>query len=651
MPSAALPIPDDDAYVEYASVTGTGPLAVPFPLPPNYAGALHVSVNNVELAGSAFAFTPDSATLSGYPTGTVTLAAATAAANVKIWRDTPMTRTSDYAQGPFDVGAFNAEVTRLLMQIQDNRLRVERSETTGSLQSRTVTPTGATKSRTLADHFQDIINVEDFTGADPSGATDSYAAINAALNSGVKHVLMRGTFLTSQTIVVPKGVALDASGSIIKPSANVDVLRLHGGGMVVGRPIIDVTAQVGWSAAAVLFDGASEASAATLFRMYEPTICQAAVRGKTTGTGNGNGAFFKTFDNGVANQWLMGVWLDIIGQGFDKALYMLKDGADIARTFVNANMINMAWGAPYQLLVMESGHVANYGVDYNFIKGWGQSRGSSEQNAVAMVVEGQGNKIELTPFDWVGGGGGTTKGLTISAGSRNNDIRTNVIASLVDNQSTEKTNWLRNPLANAYGEVYGPAGLPGVKVAAPATRSASGDPGEFAADSSFAYFCDSANSWKWLPAVNWQVLARSFAAVSVTGTTTETTLATIAVPANAMGPNGVLRVTTYWSHTNNANTKTLRTKFGGATLVSPAPTASSTSRHLIEVANRNATNSQIVPPNALATSSAFGASGTAFSTFAIDTTAAQNITLTGQLANAADTITLEGYLVELSYGA
>ncbi len=156
MASAALPIPDDDAYVEYASVTGTGPLAVPFPLPISVTGAVHVSVNNVELAATAFSFTPDSGTLSGYPTGTVTLVASVTAANVKIWRDTPMTRTLDYSQGPFDIGAFNAEVSRLVMEVQDNRLRIERSETTGSLQSRTVTPTGGTVSRTLADWMADV---------------------------------------------------------------------------------------------------------------------------------------------------------------------------------------------------------------------------------------------------------------------------------------------------------------------------------------------------------------------------------------------------------------------------------------------------------------------------------------------------------------
>src|SRR5688500_6060251 len=60
------------------------------------------------------------------------------------------------------------------------------------------------------------------------------------------------------------------------------------------------------------------------------------------------------------------------------------------------------------------------------------------------------------------------------------------------------------------------------------------------------------------------VLAQSAVAASHTGNTTETTLATVTVPANAIGANGRLRVTSLWSHTNSANSKTLRVRFGGA---------------------------------------------------------------------------------------
>src|SRR5213079_2421852 len=52
------------------------------------------------------------------------------------------------------------------------------------------------------------------------------------------------------------------------------------------------------------------------------------------------------------------------------------------------------------------------------------------------------------------------------------------------------------------------------------------------------------------------VLAQSAVAASVTGTLTETVLATIAIPAGAMGVNGAIRVTALWSYTNSADTKT-----------------------------------------------------------------------------------------------
>ena len=139
------------------------------------------------------------------------------------------------------------------------------------------------------------------------------------------------------------------------------------------------------------------------------------------------------------------------------------------------------------------------------------------------------------------------------------------------------------------------------------------------------------------------ILKASAVQVSHTGDTNETTLATIAVPANAMGANGILRITTQMSFTGT-NSKTPRIKFNGTTYVGFAATTQLSGRYQAQIANRNATNSQV--GNSLDQAN-FSSNATGVITSAHDTTAAQNITITGQLTNTGETIVLESYLVEI----
>jgi hypothetical protein len=160
-------------------------------------------------------------------------------------------------------------------------------------------------------------------------------------------------------------------------------------------------------------------------------------------------------------------------------------------------------------------------------------------------------------------------------------------------------------------------------------------------DASFQDMCATLGTWR--------VLAASAVAVSHTGDTLETALATIAVPANAMGPNGQLRVTTQWSYTNSANGKTLRVRFGGTSGTSYlAQTSTATASAVFEnrIANRGAANSQIGNSNI-----SFGPTTASAVTSAVDTAAAVNLVLAAHLANAGETVTLECYLVELFHGA
>ncbi len=144
------------------------------------------------------------------------------------------------------------------------------------------------------------------------------------------------------------------------------------------------------------------------------------------------------------------------------------------------------------------------------------------------------------------------------------------------------------------------------------------------------------------------VLGQSAAPVSHTGNTTETTLATIPVPAGSMGPNGKLRITTFWSFTASANNKTPRIKFGAWAFTSVPTAANQTSTRLYtEIGNRGATNSQVGMP---ANYPGWGNSAGTLVTGTLNTLNPLDITITGQLAAGTETITLEAYLVELIPG-
>lgn len=149
------------------------------------------------------------------------------------------------------------------------------------------------------------------------------------------------------------------------------------------------------------------------------------------------------------------------------------------------------------------------------------------------------------------------------------------------------------------------------------------------------------------------ILAKSYAAVSGAADTNENTLATITVPANAMGANGVLRLNFRCTATNNANAKTLRIRFSGGSgtiIYQVALTSTAGGAGWSFIANTNSTSAQNNWGQWTVINSTLTAVSSANSS--IDTTASTTVVITGQKANGADTFTLDGYVVEiLSDGA
>ena len=149
------------------------------------------------------------------------------------------------------------------------------------------------------------------------------------------------------------------------------------------------------------------------------------------------------------------------------------------------------------------------------------------------------------------------------------------------------------------------------------------------------------------------VLAHSSVAVNCPADTSEDTLATVTVPAGAMGANGLVRVTTLWTVTNNANAKSLYVRFGGTSGTQfLAYNAASTNlmQNQVIIRNRNSQSSQVGFYQSQPNSFSNPGSG-AIQTAAIDTSASADIVIRAQKATAGDTVTLESYLVELYYKA
>jgi len=146
------------------------------------------------------------------------------------------------------------------------------------------------------------------------------------------------------------------------------------------------------------------------------------------------------------------------------------------------------------------------------------------------------------------------------------------------------------------------------------------------------------------------ILAASNTAVPLTGTTNETALATITIPANLMGANGSLRIYTLWSYTNSANNKVLRARFGGiggTAYLGQIFTTTAACSDMRIIANNNATNAQ---KGWNINGSLLGSSSGALATGAVDTTASTTLVISGTLANSGETITLEAYIVEFIPG-
>lgn len=151
------------------------------------------------------------------------------------------------------------------------------------------------------------------------------------------------------------------------------------------------------------------------------------------------------------------------------------------------------------------------------------------------------------------------------------------------------------------------------------------------------------NGTKWVRLNPIKIFSLS-APVSLTGSTSAVTLATITIPAGLIGANGKLKIYPLWSTTNNANVKTLRVLLGGSTCTTMPSQSVPNNSGLLIIRNTNNESAQKCSSGLVA---GIGSSSGSIANPTIDTTAATTITITGQLAVGTDTLTLEDLFVEV----
>ena len=139
----------------------------------------------------------------------------------------------------------------------------------------------------------------------------------------------------------------------------------------------------------------------------------------------------------------------------------------------------------------------------------------------------------------------------------------------------------------------------------------------------------------------WAVkLGQSGAGIQNPVNTSENTLVTMTLPANALGPNGHLYV--HIVVANNATTPIWRIKLGG-TVFFQITSAFNDANYLAHTSNRGVTNQQLVfSPGADTTG--FGSTSIASSNIAVDTTVSQNVIITAQNASSSASMYLNAYL-------
>lgn len=151
---------------------------------------------------------------------------------------------------------------------------------------------------------------------------------------------------------------------------------------------------------------------------------------------------------------------------------------------------------------------------------------------------------------------------------------------------------------------------------------------------------------RWAPLNGNIVLAQTNTRIDLTGVTGLVEMASVGVKGGLMSANGMLEITCLWGYTNSANSKTLGIRFsgsGGTAYFGRSETTSAVHHMQTLIRNANSVSSQTGVGAAL--SGGYGSTSGTLTTSSVSTSSDTTVSITGNLASAAETITLYGYKV------
>lgn len=149
----------------------------------------------------------------------------------------------------------------------------------------------------------------------------------------------------------------------------------------------------------------------------------------------------------------------------------------------------------------------------------------------------------------------------------------------------------------------------------------------------------------WHPVGPFVLYSSAVAEAAHTGTTSQTVIRSITIPAGIMRNNGSIHYMVTWSFTNNANNKTLQVLLGGTggtTHSSRTVTTNASGQIEGVITNRNSVSSQVSQAASLA---GVGENPGAVVTGSINTSSATTLDIAGVLASAGDSITVQRVIV------
>lgn len=151
---------------------------------------------------------------------------------------------------------------------------------------------------------------------------------------------------------------------------------------------------------------------------------------------------------------------------------------------------------------------------------------------------------------------------------------------------------------------------------------------------------------RWKPKGGLLSLFQNNTPFALTGTTVETTVYTVPVPAGLLGPSGRLEFDSAWTNTANGTTKLAPIRINGTLIrsISSGSNLYTDSKCILRAAG--STSSQFTTGTTTVYSPYYVSTVAALAT-TFDTTAPLTITATLQLASAADTITLQAFSITL----